>query len=72
MPNEAGEQNQGKTPETAGGDLSAVRGDAGAARRPYVTPKLTKLGEVRDLTFGFGGSALEAQTGRHDKAPPRH
>ena len=72
MPNEAGEQSQGKTPETAGGELSAVRGDAGAARRPYVTPKLTKLGEVRDLTFGAAGSDTETSVKRlgGSKRPP--
>ncbi len=69
MPNEAGEQSQGKSPETAGGDL---RGDALATRRPYVTPKLTRLGAVRDLTFGFTGSQTESQTGKMGKAPPRH
>jgi hypothetical protein len=74
MPNEAGEQNQGKTPETTTeADLPGPR-EGFPARRPYVTPKLTRLGAVRDLTFGAVGTVTESLTPRltPGKAPPRH
>jgi hypothetical protein len=58
MANEAGAQGQGKNSDTA--EANSAEGRATIpARRAYTAPRLTRLGEVRDLTFGSVGSNTE-------------
>ncbi len=63
MANEAREQNQSVNPETAEASAACVDAARGS-RRPYAAPRLTRLGAVRDLTFGAAGSPVEDLTHR--------
>ena len=75
MANEAGAQGQGKNADTT----EALHFRSGArvtipARRAYAAPRLTRLGEVRDLTFGSLGSSQEhpAQSFPASRKGPTH
>jgi hypothetical protein len=63
MSNEAGEHGEAKQPQA---------GVAVAPRRPYVAPRLTRLGAVRDLTFGSLGSRGEDAVHKNSRLPPHH
>ncbi len=75
MANEAGKQGQGQSPATTEALSPEPRAEL-PARRAYTSPRLTRLGEVRDLTFGAAGSNTETAVkrltpGRAPPAPPR-
>jgi hypothetical protein len=73
MANEAAGHGRDDAPQTKG-ELSLGSRSVPPARRVYAAPRLTRLGEVRDLTFGTTGSTVESSSQRFPpgKGPPRH